>query len=331
MEEHKISLIIPVYNVEKYINQCLDSVINQTYTNIQIILVDDGSTDGCPRICDEYKEKDTRIEVIHKKNGGLADARNAGLRIATGDYIGYVDSDDYIHPKMYEILIKSCIENKSEISMCRFQIFENTATEHDYAQINTKTFTSDEILSAYINENTEELITPSVWCKLFKKEIVEELKFPTGKLCEDIVYTTKAFRKADKIMYLDAELYYYRQRMGSIMNDNSVLVKRIQQEIEQYNDRLEFVKQNCNDELIAGCKYALYNRLFLRYSGLPYRGGSHNVISLAKQLESQMDDLRGEARKYYKKAKTWSKGMQRVKIMGGLYFPRLFRRIKGEI
>jgi hypothetical protein len=132
-------------------------------------------------------------------------------------------------------------------------------------------------------------------------------------------------------MYLDTELYYYRQRMGSIMNDDSVLAKRIQQEIEQYNDRLEFVKQNCNAELIAACKYALYNRLFLRYSCLPFRGGSENTISLAKYLESQMDDLREDAKKYYKKAKTWSKGSQRMKIMVGLYFPKLFRRIKGEI
>ena len=112
----KISVIVPVYKVEKYLDKCVESIVNQTYKNLEIILVDDGSPDNCPAMCDEWAEKDERIRVIHKENGGLADARNAGMDIATGDYIGFVDSDDWIEPNMYEVLLKNALKYDADIS-----------------------------------------------------------------------------------------------------------------------------------------------------------------------------------------------------------------------
>ena len=120
MDNPLISIIIPVYNVEKYLAKCVESVINQTYKKIQIILIDDGSTDNSGKICDDFKLKDNRIEVIHKKNGGLSDARNAGLKIVKGDYIGFIDSDDYIEKDMYETLLCLLIENNADISIVSF-------------------------------------------------------------------------------------------------------------------------------------------------------------------------------------------------------------------
>lgn len=113
-----ISVIVPIYNVEQFLSKCIQSIINQSYSRLEIILVDDGSTDDSPQICDEFKEKDKRIKVIHKKNGGLSDARNVGIEVASGEYIGFVDSDDYIDELMYEKLLNACIRNNSYISIC---------------------------------------------------------------------------------------------------------------------------------------------------------------------------------------------------------------------
>ncbi len=127
----KISVIVPIYKVEEYLHRCIDSIINQTYTNLEIILVDDGSPDNCPMICDEYAKKDSRIRVIHKKNGGLSDARNAGLEIATGEYIGFVDSDDWIHKDMYHILYKNIIEKDADIAECSIKKERNYLNSKD--------------------------------------------------------------------------------------------------------------------------------------------------------------------------------------------------------
>lgn len=329
MEQNKemISIIVPVYNVEDYLCECVNSILEQSYTELEIILVDDGSTDLCPAMCDEYAKMDRRVKTIHKQNGGLADARNAGLRIATGEYIGYVDSDDYIHPRMYEWLYESIQESHAEIAICRFQPFSERAEEYHGKMPNQKCFTRDEILDAYINENTEQLITPSVWSKLFKRECIEGLSFPVGKLCEDIVYTTKAFYNANKVSYLEAELYYYRQRVGSIMNNSSVQVRRIQEEVEQYVDRLDFIQKTGNQELIQACQYALYNRLLLRYCEIETKRTS-NMIELEMQLSKLMCELRKEAKKYYCKVKKQYTMMKRLKISGGLKMPTIYRLIR---
>ena len=218
MHKELISIIVPVYNVEKYVEKCINSIINQTYKNLQIILVDDGSKDNSGKICDEFKLKDNRIEVIHKNNGGLSDARNAGLKLAKGDYIGFVDSDDYIEADMYETLYNLIKKNNSDISIVSF-----------YEMYNGKVIgvrKSNELLEFSKIEAIKELLIDTriqsyAWNKLFKKSLFENIEFPTNKNFEDIATTLLLFEKANKVTLLEEPKYYYLRRDDSIIGDRN--------------------------------------------------------------------------------------------------------------
>ena len=209
-----ISVIVPVYNVEKYLVKCINSIINQTYKNLQIILVDDGSTDNSGKICDDFKLKDTRIEVIHKTNGGLSDARNAGLKITRGDYIGFVDSDDFIETDMYETLYNLIENNNSDISIVSF-----------YEIYNGKVIgvrDSRELLNLSKIEAMKELLIDTriqsyAWNKLFKRSLFENLEFPVNKNFEDIATTLLLFEGANKVTLFEEPKYNYLRRDDSIV------------------------------------------------------------------------------------------------------------------
>ena len=206
MTKPLISVIIPCYKVEDYIEKCVDSVLNQSYKKLEIILVDDGSPDKVPKLCDGYAKKDERVKVIHKKNGGLSSARNAGLEIATGDYISFIDSDDYINKEYYELMVKSVLDNKSDISI---------------ADINVVFNTHDELSKCYVDKfNVLNVInTPyaaAAWNKLYKKEIFE-YRYQEGKINEDIAVTIPLLVN-NKISYAKGALYNYVQRDNSIQN-----------------------------------------------------------------------------------------------------------------
>ena len=208
-----ISVIIPVYKVEQYLHKCIDSVINQTYSNLEIILVDDGSPDNCGMICDEYSQKDSRIRVIHKENGGLSDARNAGLDIATGDYIGFVDSDDYISIDMYSVLIQVLLQTNTDISMCgMYDIFEGKTTISCNGD-------KIEILSPSDGLRTciyEQKIRMCACNKLYKKNIFDTLRYPKGKTYEDAYIISDIFLIVSKASVIYKPLYYYYHRPMSI-------------------------------------------------------------------------------------------------------------------
>ena len=181
LDKDKISVIVPVYNVEKYLSKCIDSILSQTYKNLEIILVDDGSPDSSPKICDKYKERDNRIKVIHKKNGGLASARNAGMDIATGKYIGFVDSDDMIAEDMYEVLLENMIKSNAEIAVCyKTDILENLQTGKGIVEELNKTQALKKmVLGIEFGSHACD--------KLFKREIlVSDIRFPEGKTYEEL-------------------------------------------------------------------------------------------------------------------------------------------------
>ena len=208
-----ISIIIPIYNVERYLKRCLDSVIHQTYTNLEIILVDDGSLDSCPQICDEYASKDNRIIVIHKKNGGLSEARNAGLNICKGDFITFIDSDDWINKKYIDILLNLALKEYADIA-----IGENIRTDGKNIVISPNShinsYTSNEALVHLFTKNHDAFI---ISCgKLYKKHLFSTLRFPIGKFHEDEFTTYILFYNSKKIVYTSELLYYYYQRAGSI-------------------------------------------------------------------------------------------------------------------
>ena len=208
-----ISIIIPVYNVEDFLYECVDSVIFQTYTNLEIILIDDGSLDNCPKICDEYAAKDKRITVIHQKNQGLSAARNAGIQIAKGEYLSFIDSDDKVHPDYINDLYKALNNSSYKVSMCKNISFINSIPAENSRNNGQKEIQLTDIFSI---ENAM-----CAWGKLFHKSLFEDILFPLQKLHEDEFVIFKILFKAGKISFCESPLYYYRTREGSIMRNKA--------------------------------------------------------------------------------------------------------------
>ncbi len=210
-----ISIIVPVYKVEKYLNPCIESIVNQTYRNIEIVLVDDGSPDNCPAMCDYWASKDSRISVIHKENGGISDARNKGMAICSGKYISHVDSDDVIEPVYIEYLYKALIETNADFSICRFSDFTEEPDIVDNNNISTITILSqDEILYRFCNGTHPHF--HNVWNKLYKRELVENILFAEGFLAQDLYFSCQVFCKAKKAAYVNSILYHYRSRLDNV-------------------------------------------------------------------------------------------------------------------
>lgn len=228
----KISIIIPVYNVEPYIKKCLDSIINQTHTNLEILLIDDGSTDNSGKICNEYAGKDNRIKVVHKENGGESSARNVGLNIFTGDYVGFVDADDWIEPNMYEILYQSAHEKNVSISVASY--FKDTDIKS--IPITNKLQIPDDII------NTKDMLLYPlkrdfymgfcgyIWNKLFSADIFRnhEIKFDDDMIFggDVLLYALAVIKNKSSGVYVDKPLYHYYQRADSITKSKSVTVKK---------------------------------------------------------------------------------------------------------
>lgn len=219
-EEKKVSIIIPVYKVERYLDQCMVSIVNQTYKNLEIILVDDGSPDQCPQSCDKWAKKDNRIKVIHKANGGLSDARNCGLKISTGKYLLFVDSDDWIVLNMVEKMVTAIEKDNSDMAICQFVMFyQDGTTEKSVSDIYENVAISNyEAINLLLEDNR---ISNHAWRKLYKKELFNE-EFPVGKNYEDIYITWKLILACRKISLLDDPLYFYRQNDTGIIANNSV-------------------------------------------------------------------------------------------------------------
>lgn len=219
MEKELISVVVPIYNVEEYLRKSIDSIVNQTYRNLEIILVDDGGTDACPGICDEYAEKDKRIKVIHKPNGGLSDARNAGVAIAKGTYIGFVDSDDFLSPDMYEKLHKKMKDSDADIAVCNFQCVRSDGTtiseRNQHMSIMDEEYTSQQSIEHLCGANYEYWVT--AWNRLYKAEIAKTVQFPKGKIHEDEYTAHKFYGSAKKIVGISEPLYQYVIREDSIM------------------------------------------------------------------------------------------------------------------
>lgn len=211
-----ISVVVPVYNVENYLERCLDSLVNQTYKNLEIILINDGSSDNSLSICQKYAEKDKRVKVYSQENSGLSSARNKGVSLASGKYIGFVDSDDVISLKMYENLYKVMIENDSEIGLCDFVCFSEKPLFDDvftYEKMNR--------IKALENLMIDRNITSHAVDKLYLKSLFDNTKYPIGQKFEDISTTFKLFMKANNIVYIPHALYGYYQRTGSITGSYS--------------------------------------------------------------------------------------------------------------
>lgn len=248
-----ISVVIPVYNVENYLRECLDSIINQNYKNLQIILVDDGSTDDSSYICDEYGNKDKRIEVYHKENGGLSDARNYGMAMAKGDWILFVDSDDYLLKEACSRLMQLALSSDAEMAVCDVCKFEDghNPEKKDLSGIRLE-FTAKQGVEAYFYRK----IPGYAHGKLIKRNVLNGIQFPYGKLFEDAFVVYKIMEKCRKIVVTRDNLYCYRQRSGSIVN--SVFTKR-QMDILEANEQAVSYYKNSDREILR----AVYSRQFV--------------------------------------------------------------------
>lgn len=228
-----VSVIVPVYNVEKYLEQCLNSILGQTYKNLEIIVVDDGSTDSSSKIINEYKKKDSRIVVISQKNQGLSAARNTGIKKAQGDYIMFVDSDDWIAPDIVEYLRPG----RADVSICsHYESSEGNNISFNKS-FKRKSMNPKMALTAMLKENG---FMVSAWGKLYKKDLFEDVLFPVNKLHEDLGTTYKLIMASKKIVFLPEPKYYYRQREDSIIHEFD----------ERKFDIIELTDEMC-DKIIA--------------------------------------------------------------------------------
>lgn len=231
-----VSIVVPIYNVEEYLPRCIDSIAVQSYKNIEIILVDDGSPDKCGEICDKYEAQDNRIKVIHKSNGGLSSARNAGLEIASGNFIVFIDSDDWIDKNYIEVMYNDMISYNADIVVPAFCISYDSGKQHSGTII--KNLTEYSRKRALENFLFNGYITPCVASKMWKKELWNEIKCPEGKLFEDQFTTYKLIMIASKVVFDPSIYYYYFKREGSIghssFNDRTYdLLKAIKEEYEE--------------------------------------------------------------------------------------------------
>lgn len=244
-----ISVIVPVYRVEKFLDDCVRSIVGQTYQKLQIILVDDGSPDRCGEMCEQWAKKDKRIQVVHKKNGGLSDARNAGLAVAVGEYIAFVDSDDWIDPHMYEIMLQALVKEKADLAACGIV---DTFSDREIVHSTLYSVGGSEKFLYMIYHDTT--FPVAAWNKLYRRTCWEDFEFPKGKICEDAFTTYLLVDRAEKIVQIPEALYHYRIRESSIMT-TAFRTERMDEE-EAWRCNYLYMKENHPD--LAKAAYDFY-------------------------------------------------------------------------
>lgn len=263
-----ISVIVPVYKVESYLDDCVKSILAQSFTDFELILVDDGSPDSCPAMCDDWAEKDGRIRVIHKGNGGLSSARNAGLDVMRGEYLTFIDSDDYVRSDYLEKLYNALIEHSADVSVCGLVWGK---AEGEYESKAPTVCTGKEACLAIYSENSVTMSMISACMKLYKRRLFEDLRFPLGKLHEDQFVTYRAFYPCEKVVRVYEPMYFYCHNPASITHSGFSL-KRYDN-ITALNEAISFYESKGEKELYETAKaqrgvYLSYYRFAARRSGM---------------------------------------------------------------
>ena len=294
-----VSVIIPVYNVASYLREALDSVIHQTYTNLEIIIIDDGSTDGSGRICDEYAGKDCRIRLIHQENMGLSAARNAGLDIMTGDVIAFLDSDDAYCPEYIEIMLAAMNRENADIAACRIIVYETVGKMNE---------TGDGKTSLRIQQGkydrinalralADKKINQGIWNKIYRKELWKDIRFPEGYVYEDIAVTYQLINLCQKVYILDRPLYMYRRRAGSISDIKSSKNIKDYFTARSYFER--FIRDNVpgiytDEQLKRYCRNSFFLRLrrYADYSPNSEENGKEFRKEMRRQIAGAGESIR---------------------------------------
>ena len=314
-----LSVIVAAYNIEEYIEKGVKSICDQTYRNLEIIVVDDGSTDRTGDICERLASEDARVQVIHKENGGLAEARNVGIAAARGSYIAFVDGDDWIDSDMYEKMLSALKEQQADLAICRYRHVYRSHTKDDSVD-RAVLFEGQEALQYYVQETREYAIQNAAWNKLYRREILENIAFPVGKWYEDIMFATMVLSRAERCIYLDTALYnYIIDREGSIMNV-PINSRTFTDQIPAYYEKSKFLEELGRQDLADIHNYFFYKRLLQFYSqveksNIPERDGflerltqiiQDNKDNYARAYSCSVADSRD-----YKKMKLFLKSPQR--------------------
>ncbi|MDD6882002.1 MAG: glycosyltransferase family 2 protein [Firmicutes bacterium] len=258
-EKDLVSIIVPVYQVEKYIERCIESLRMQSYDNLEIIVVDDGSKDACPQMCDRWAMEDSRIKVIHQENQGISAARNKGLSICSGSYVMLVDSDDFVEREYVELLYKAITSQSADMSVGALRYVNESGQESEkmkaYRMTQTICMSGLDAMLGLENQHSK-LLYEIVWNKMFRRELFCEVAFPVGKISEDVYVLPKLYAKCEKIVYIPDILYNYVMREGSITNSKREFLIRCQ--IECMEAREEMYKQIACKELFLMQQIHLY-------------------------------------------------------------------------
>lgn len=259
MNNNLISIIIPVYNAECYLDKCLESVVNQTYKNLEILLIDDGSTDSSFDICQKWKNIDDRIKVYHKENGGQSSARNFGLSMVHGDYITFVDNDDYLELSMYEELIELAVINNSDITGCATLTEYNDYSVNKFKKLQSGVLEKNFLISNILCQNDYSWGT--MWNKIFKSDLIKKHRFPEGKQLEDYVLIIKLFNEANKIYFYNKPMYHWIQRSSS--QSKRTFYEGKLTIIESSLNIKKYISDNMDKKLISDADYFLFKNYVL--------------------------------------------------------------------
>lgn len=312
-----ISVIIPVYKVENYIARCLQTILKQSYKKLEIIIVDDGSPDDSIQIAKEIVGDDPRVQFIYKENGGLSDARNYGLDVATGEFIVFVDSDDYVEPNYIKNLYKNISRTQADIAMCSFVIVDEHGKQiYDVLDVTSdgELYTGREVLSLMLKDLGYKYIV--AWNKMYRSSLFKENRFKVGKLFEDEFMSTPLFYNLNRIVMIEEVLYNYVQRHGSIMQ-SSMNEEKILTKIELHTERIDFYKKQQDGELLERAKQVYCNWIVTT---------SSNVEILNQKL---LDILQGNFRKNYPK-KVYSIPLMLQNVLGYIDI-RLAAYVKSKV
>lgn len=293
-----ISVIVPVYKVEKYLKRCVDSILAQTYPCLEVILVDDGSPDGCPAICDEYAREDRRVRVIHKENGGLSDARNAGIDAAKGNFLGFIDSDDYVHPRFYELLLQALKEEGADIAGCDVKkIYETGTVEEEEKEAVRSEIYSGREATANLYDAQLYLKSVVIWNKLYKKELFKDVRFPKGKLHEDEFTSYRLLYQSKSVVYIDRAYYFYFQREDGIMGQKQKKISPVA--LEAYEQMETFFREKGEKDLLQMMMYR-YLSMVRRYASDAVKSKDEEEVRLGRYYDKK---FRRDYRKYIWKIK----------------------------
>lgn len=290
-EKQLVSVIVTAYNIEEYLPRCMESLVRQTCEPLEIILVDDGSTDKTAKICDDYEKRYQNIRVIHQKNSGPSAARNAGVRISRGEFIGYVDGDDWVEPDMYEKMREACVAADAQIAVCTYrQVGEGGEEIHPTG--NVIPLMKEEAMEWYISGHEQYHIYHSVWSKLFKKSVIEEISFPEGHKSEDIMYTTWALSKAERCVFLDTPYYnYMMDRSTSIMN-TYLHERRFGDEIPFWKEQIRYLDEIGMTEMSEKAYYQFCRRMLFYYIDFRDKKMKDSAEALGHMLKTEKEKIK---------------------------------------